>query len=214
MALRVTCRQRGASTQYQRQQVIADAAQSCWYGHGFTSHTLAVLYELAVAKRVPSGPKATTTIPLVPSLSVASCLPVATSHSLAVVSAVARRWPSGLKATEETDPPWRLGSMSVRSGWPVAAPQMMAEPPWLPVARSVPSGLKATSSTGRVWPRSVSSRRPVAASHTEAVSFRKLAAARRVPSGLKVMFWSCPLTPVKVCSFAPVLASNISMVPL
>src|SRR5207253_1292979 len=81
---------------------------------------------------------------------------------------LARRLPSGLKATLVTALVWPL---RVRASWPVAASHTFTVWSHEPLARRLPSGLKATLVTALVWPLRVRTSWPVAASHTLTVPY-------------------------------------------
>ena len=99
--------------------------------------------------------------------SVATVLPVAVSHSRAVLSSepVRTRAPSGEKATAQTVP---VCPSSMATTLPVAAshsrPVLSSEP----VNTRAPSGEKTTALTGPVCPSSAATALPVAASHSRA----------------------------------------------
>ena len=87
-------------------------------------------------------------------VSVRSDLPVAASHTFAVLSAlpVTMRLPSGENATERT----RALAVSVRSYLLVVASHTLAVLSQLPVSMRLPSGEKATEAIPLVCPLSVS----------------------------------------------------------
>ena len=57
--------------------------------------------------------------------------------------------PSGLKATDETEPVWPL---RVRTSSPLRTSHSFTVRSSLPEASRVPSGLKATEETESLWP--------------------------------------------------------------
>ena len=115
--------------------------------------------------------------------SVATVLPVAASHSRAVLSSepVRTRAPSGEKATAATGP---VCPSSVATGLPVAASHSRAVLSPEPVRTRAPSGEKATPQTRPVCPSSVATGLPVAASHSRAVLSSE-PVRTRAPSGEK-----------------------------
>src|SRR5262249_15037363 len=127
-------------------------------------HSRAVRSWLAVARRLPSGLKATAAIWAVCPRRTTSGLLEAAAHSRAVWSrlAVARRRPSGLKDTAATalSCPRRTAS-----GLPEAVSHSRAVPSLPAVARWPPSGLKTTESTTASCPRRTAGCLPEAASH-------------------------------------------------
>src|SRR5262249_41722235 len=126
------------------------ASQTC------TSHPVYCFLRLshtppALARRVPSGLKATLwTAPVWPRRAWTQA-PLAVSQTRTVLSAeaLARRRPSGLKATLWTQSvwPWRA-----RTSSPLAASQTRTVLSAEALARRLPSGLKATLETTLVWP--------------------------------------------------------------
>src|SRR5579872_2692056 len=106
--------------------------------------------------------------------------------------APARRLPSGLKAMVST--PVEVAGGSDWTSMPVAVSQTFTSPPGsvvlLPAdvphadASFVPSGLNDTVTTRLVWPLSLCSTLPVAASH-RMTNLSELPDASRLPSGLK-----------------------------
>src|SRR5437016_755965 len=93
------------------------------------SHTLTSLPE-PLARRLPSGLKATgQTLPVCP-LRICSSSPVCPSHTLTVLSsAAARRLPSGLKATLESGQPLLVFTLRERSSRRVWASHTFTAPP-------------------------------------------------------------------------------------
>src|SRR5262245_17628888 len=107
--------------------------------------------------------------------------------------APARRLPSGLNAMVST-PVADFGG-SEKTSWPVVVSQSLTSPPGSVVllrasvphadASRLPSGLNATVTTRPVWPSSLKSCLPVAASH-RITRLSEAHDASRLPSGLKV----------------------------
>src|SRR5262249_13203546 len=161
------------------------------------SHTLTVLSQLALARRLPSGLKASLpTLPVWPWRVKWGSPGLVTSQTLTVWSQPpeASRVPSGLNTTLRT---WSVCPPRLRSASPVAAFQIFKVVSLLAEARRVPSGLKARLLIASVCPCRRASSLPVVASH----SFSSpglgqrvpLAEARRVPSGLNAThktWWS------------------------
>ena len=181
----------------------------------------------ALARRLPSGLKATLLIRPTFPLYVTTSRPVCASHTFtSVVQAVlgpvptptllpeATRLPSGLKATGPIPP--RTESLSstgpanplkVRSSWPVCASHTFTVRSAAALTRRRPSGLNATLWTGPVCPVRVTGSRPVWMSHTFTV--RSAAAlTRRRPSGLNATLWTGPVCPVRVKVSRPVWVSH------
>src|SRR5207253_1138009 len=139
-------------------------------------HTFTVLSTEPLARRVPSGLKATLLTPPICPLSLRVSWPVAaydTDHA---------PWPSWLTAKG--------------ASWPVTALHTFTVLSSEPLARRVPSGLKATLLTPAVCPLSMRVSWPVAASHIFTVPSPE-PLARRLPSGLKATLLTpavCPLS--------------------
>src|SRR5436853_482917 len=127
-----------------------------------------------------------------------------TSHSLTVQSSLplARRAPSGLKATDQTRP---VCPCNVMRHSPVLTSHSLTLPSSLPLARRAPSELKATDQTRPACPWNVMRHSPVLTSHTLTVP-SSLLLARRAPSGLKVtdrIQLVCPCSILRHCPVPP-----------
>src|SRR5262249_53933759 len=130
------------------------------------SHTFTVPSSEALARRWPSGLKATLVTPPAWPWRGRPGLPRRHPHHLTSPGrasstkrkglgfmgfpvALARRWPSGLKATLVTQFAWPL---RLRVSRPVCASHTFTVPSLLPLARRRPSVLKATLVTPPTWP--------------------------------------------------------------
>jgi hypothetical protein len=161
---------------------------------------------------LPSGENAADQT-IVSSSTVRSSSPLATSHSLSVLSSLAesRRVPSGENATERTP---TVCPSKLRISWPLAVSQSLILSLVssnmtfaLPETRHVPSGEKATDSTPSECPSKVRMSWPLTASQSLRV-LSWLPESRCVPSGENATELTLPVCPWKVRISWPLLTSH------
>ena len=157
--------------------------------------------------RVPSGLNAADLTEPVWPARVASALPVAASHSRAVLSsdAVTTRVPSGLNAADpdRISVAFQGGERLARWPRPTAARSRSSDA----VTTRVPSGLNAAELTPAVWPSRVIERLARAASHSRAVRSSD-AVTTRVPSGLNAADQTAAVWPSRVTEHLARAASH------
>ena len=156
-----------------------------------STHTLICLYSPAVARNRPSELKlsASTNGPSVPPGHIGSQTDSVDRHfrddgsqslTVSLSTPPARILPSGLKATEITQP---YPPPGIAVHLPVATSQSLVVESKLPVASVLPSGWNATDTTAFVWPAKTVCSLPVATSQMRHV-LSWLPVAMRLPSGL------------------------------